>query len=88
VSAIDKSTHDEGAYLAPQPEITKIIGILSDICTALEGIGLELEKLRHALEPLSPPVQGEEPAATYTPIYTRRGTMTSPEWESWVGGSR
>jgi hypothetical protein len=68
--------------------LAEIIGRLSDICTSLEAIALELEGIRDALEDSSAPVQSDEPVATYAPIYTRRGTMTSPEFESWVGGSR
>jgi hypothetical protein len=69
--------------------LAEIIGRLSDICTSLEAIALELEGIRHALEGGSrSTTSADEPAATYSPIFTRRGTMTSPEFESWVGGSR
>jgi len=64
------------------------LGQLSDLVTACEAVALELEGIRNALESDSAPVQTEEPVAVHTPVATPRGTMTSPEWESWVGGSR
>jgi hypothetical protein len=85
MSATDNYNHQVSVNPA------EIIGHLSDIRTSLEAIALALEGIRHALspprdEPVGTPA--DEPVTTHTPIYTRRGTMTSPEFESWFGGSR
>ena len=98
MSAREKHTNANDLNLGLEPKfpeqfpelalLGEAVSHLSDISVALHSVAFDLEQIRRELEDSSAPVQSDAPVATYTPIYTRRGTMTSPEFESWFGGSR